>query len=146
MIVLLQRVKYANVIVKSKIIGTIKQGILVFIAFQKHDNQKIIDRMIDKILTYRIFADSNDKMNLNIQDIAGELLLVPQFTLAADTNSGTRPSFSTAQDPKIAKEQFLYFVSAMQLKYNKIACGEFGANMEVNLCNDGPVTFWLENK
>lgn len=144
MIALLQRVKHANVIVNKKTIGAINKGILVFAAFQKPDDNKIIDRMIDKILTYRIFADNNDKMNLNIQDIAGELLLVPQFTLAADTNSGTRPSFSTAADPKIAKEQFLYFIAAMQLKYNKISCGEFGADMEVNICNDGPVTFWLE--
>lgn len=144
MITLLQRVKHANVIVNKNVIGAINKGILVFAAFQKHDDNKIIDRMIDKILAYRIFADNNDKMNLSTKDINGELLLVPQFTLAADTNSGTRPSFSTAADPKIAQVQFLYFNTAMQQKYPKIACGEFGADMEVNICNDGPVTFWLE--
>lgn len=144
MIVLLQRVTHANVVIEHKIIGAIDQGILAFIAIEPLDTEKEALRLSERILHYRIFEDQQGKMNLNIQEINGGLLIIPQFTLAADTKKGMRPSFTTAATPILGEKLFNYFVAKTQEKYHKIATGKFGANMQVNLCNDGPVTFILK--
>ncbi len=147
MLALLQRVKYANVVVNGKKIADIGQGLLVFVAVEPEDTIDNATRLIEKTLKYRIFDDAAGRMNLSVQDIGGELLLVPQFTLAADTKKGLRPSFTTAAAPEIAEKLFNQFVGLAKEKYdkNKIATGEFGADMQVSLCNDGPVTFLLGN-
>ena len=144
MIALIQRVKQARVEVENKIIGDIQQGLLVFLGVQKNDTEQQLQRLVEKVLAYRVFADENDKMNLSVQDINGGLLIVPQFTLAADTQSGNRPSFSSAAPPDKGEALFEQFVLAAKMKYPKIESGQFGANMQVSLINDGPVTFWLE--
>ena len=144
MIALLQRVTEAKVVVEGINIGEIAQGILVFIGVEKNDTSDQAERLLNKILTYRIFADAEDKMNLNVQDINGGLLLVPQFTLAADTQKGTRPSFSSAAPPEKGQALFNEFVSKAKEKYEKIETGQFGADMKISLLNDGPVTFWLQ--
>jgi D-aminoacyl-tRNA deacylase len=144
MIALLQRVTYANVIVADKIIGEIKAGLLVFIGIEKNDATKQADRLIERILGYRIFADEQDRMNLNVKDIKGGLLLVPQFTLAADTKKSMRPSFTPAADPKLGNELFQYLNKKAKTQHNPVATGQFGANMQINLCNNGPVTFLLK--
>ncbi len=147
MLALLQRVKHANVVVHDKKIADIGKGLLVFAAVEPEDTVDKATRLIEKILKYRIFDDANGKMNLSIQDVAGELLLVSQFTLAVDTKKGLRPSFTTAAAPEIAEKLFDKFIELAKEKYdkNKIATGEFGADMQVSLCNDGPVTFFLRN-
>ena len=144
MIVLLQRVLEASVAINNETITAINHGILMFVAIQKHDDQYSIARMCERVLNYRIFADDKDKMNNNILDIAGEILVVPQFTLAADTRKGTRPSFSQAATPELSRELFDYFLNTLKSKYARVKSGEFGANMQVHLINDGPVTFWLQ--
>ena len=144
MIALIQRVKQARVEVENKIIGDIQQGLLVFLGVQKNDTEQQLQRLVEKVLAYRVFADENDKMNLSVQDINGGLLIVPQFTLAADTQSGNRPSFSSAAPPDKGEALFEQFVLSAKMKYPKIESGQFGANMQVSLINDGPVTFWLE--
>ena len=144
MIALIQRVKQARVEVENKIIGDIQQGLLVFLGVQKNDTEQQLQRLVEKVLAYRVFADENDKMNLSVQDINGGLLIVPQFTLAADTQSGNRPSFSSAAPPDKGEALFDQFVLAAKMKYPKIETGQFGADMQVSLINDGPVTFWLE--
>lgn len=143
MLALLQRVNWAKVEVQGHIVGEIGPGILLFLGIEKQDTEEIAGRLLEKVLGYRIFADSDDKMNLNIKDIAGELLIVSQFTLAADTKKGLRPSFSTAADPGISKQLYGYFVSQAEKQLAKVETGEFGANMQVSLENDGPVTFML---
>lgn len=145
MICLIQRVTRASVEVEQSIIGEIQQGILVLVGFKPDDDSEKIDKMIHKLLHYRLFADHNDKMNLNVQQIDGGILLVPQFTLAADTNSGLRPSFSSSAAPAQATLWFDEMVEKMQQRYPKIATGRFGADMQVSLVNNGPVTFHLEN-
>ena len=144
MIALIQRVKQARVEVENQNIGEIRQGLLVFIGVQKNDSEQQCQRLVDKVLAYRVFADENDKMNLSVQDINGGVLLVPQFTLAADTGSGNRPSFSSAAPPTMGEALFNQYVSIAKMKYPKIETGQFGADMQVSLVNDGPVTFWLE--
>ncbi len=144
MIVLLQRVQTAKVEVEKEIIGEIAQGLLAFVGFEDSDHPGIIDKMLDKVLHYRIFADADGRMNWNVQQIGGGVLLVPQFTLAADTQRGLRPSFSSAAKPAIAKMLFEVTVEAMQQRYAQVAVGQFGADMQVHLINDGPVTFWLQ--
>lgn len=146
MIALIQRVTGAKVVVNNKTIGEIKQGLLVFIGVEKADSEACIPRLLNKVLSYRVFADSEDKMNLSVQDINGGVLLVPQFTLAADTQKGNRPSFSSAAGPDIGEKYFLEFVSQAKKQYSKIETGEFGADMKISLLNDGPVTFWLQVK
>jgi D-aminoacyl-tRNA deacylase len=146
MLALLQRVTFANIAIDQQIIGAIAQGILVFLAFEPNDTTKQADRLIDRILNYRIFVDHNDRMNLSVKNINGGILLIPQFTLAANTDKGMRPSFTSAATPQLGKELFDYFVTKMQQSYQKIACGKFGANMQITLCNDGPVTFILKVK
>lgn len=144
--VLLQRVKQAEVTIDEEIVGAIYQGLLVFIGVEKNDDQKLIDKMINKILNYRIFSDSEGKMNLSVSDIDGGILAVSQFTLAADTQKGLRPSFSSAAPPQQAQELYNYFIDKLKFQYAHVATGKFAANMQVSLVNDGPVTFTFEMK
>ena len=144
MLSLLQRVKMANVCVNNQMIASIEDGILAFIAFEPDDSSNKLQKMAKKILTYRIFPDHNDKMNKNIMDMSYELLIVPQFTLAANTKSGSRPSFSSAADPIMSKDLFSLFLNMLTQEYPKILAGQFQANMQVSLINDGPVTFFLK--
>ena len=144
MLSLLQRVKMANVCVNNQMIASIEDGILAFIAFEPDDSNKKIQKMAKKILNYRIFPDHNDKMNKNIMDMSYELLVVPQFTLAANTKSGNRPSFSSAADPIMSKDLFSLFLNMLTQEYPKIHAGQFQANMQVSLINNGPVTFFLK--
>jgi len=143
MIALLQRVSHAAVAVDGQVIAQIEQGILALVGMQRDDKQAQADKLLHKLLNYRIFADSDDKMNLSVQDIQGGLLLVPQFTLAANTNKGLRPSFSSAKSPAEAEILFQYLLKQAQDQYPNVAAGQFGADMKVSLLNDGPVTFSL---
>lgn len=144
MLAVIQRVANACVRVEDKVIGEIQQGILSLIGIEKADTLIQAEKLLDRILSYRIFEDTQEKMNLSIQDIKGGLLLVPQFTLVADTHKGTRPGFSTAMPPVQSQALFEAFVQIAQQKYPFIQTGKFGANMQVSLCNDGPVTFLLK--
>jgi D-aminoacyl-tRNA deacylase len=144
MIGLVQRVTQASVSVDDAIIGEIAQGILVLLGVAKTDTTSSAERLIERLLTYRVFADAEGKMNRSVLDIQGGVLLVPQFTLVADTNKGTRPSFSAGAAPELGKQLFAHCVSVARQRHNNIATGRFGANMQVALVNDGPVTFWLE--
>ena len=144
MIALIQRVTNAQVVVDHQIIGKIEQGILALIGVEPQDNQQKADRLLQRLLGYRIFSDHEDKMNLSVKDINGGILLVPQFTLTANTKKGMRPSFTSAAPPVLGKKMFDYFVTEANKKHDPIGTGEFGADMQVSLCNDGPVTFWLQ--
>ena len=141
---LIQRVQHASVSVNNDCVGEIKQGLLVFLAIQKGDDHSQVDKLLDKVLAYRVFADEQGKMNLSLKDIQGGLLTVSQFTLAADTAKGLRPSFSSAASPEEAKSMYDYWLSQAEKKHPFVAAGEFGADMQVSLLNDGPVTFLLE--
>lgn len=143
MIGLIQRVTTAKVVVEGKVLGEIGQGLLVLLGVERDDDEKKASRLIERILTYRIFADEEDKMNLSLKDINGGLLLVPQFTLAADTKKGTRPGFSSAASPQRAESLFNFCVNSAKTQHNNVRQGAFGADMKVSLTNDGPVTFWL---
>ncbi|MBB1303226.1 MAG: D-tyrosyl-tRNA(Tyr) deacylase [Pseudoalteromonas rhizosphaerae] len=140
---LIQRVKHAKVEVDGQVIGQIEQGLLLLLGVEKHDDQQSTDKLLHKVSNYRVFSDENDKMNLSLQDIQGELLVVSQFTLAADTKKGMRPSFSSAATPAQANELYEYFVSQARVMGLSVATGQFAADMQVSLCNDGPVTFNL---
>ena len=142
---LLQRVTHASVNVNHQLLGSIKEGILVFLAIESNDTAKTADRLLDRILGYRIFSDAAGRMNLNVTEVAGGLLLIPQFTLAADTAKGMRPSFSKAAAPELAEQLFNYLVQQARNKYSQIATGKFGADMQITLCNNGPVTFLLRS-
>ena len=142
MIALVQRVAEAKVAVGGETVGAIGRGILALIGVERGDGEAEARRLVDKVLAYRIFPDAAGKMNLSVLDIEGELLAVPQFTLAADTNSGTRASFSAAAAPADAQRLFACFVELLRSK-SRVATGRFGADMQVSLVNDGPVTFWL---
>jgi len=144
MICLIQRVTQGSVTVEQKIIGNIQVGLVVLVGFQANDTLTNVTKMIHKLLHYRVFPDQQGKMNLNVQQIQGELLLIPQFTLAANTQSGLRPSFSSAAPPSLAETLFAEFTTRIQIQYPSIQTGEFAADMQVTLTNDGPVTFWLE--
>jgi len=144
MICLIQRVSHGSVVVNQQTIGKIDQGLVVLTGFQSDDSLNKITKMVHKLLHYRLFSDENDKMNLNIQQVQGSLLLVPQFTLAANTQKGLRPSFSSAAPPELAENLFDQFVSQMRNEHHSVQTGMFGADMQVSLTNDGPVTFWLE--
>ncbi|MCG6971009.1 MAG: D-tyrosyl-tRNA(Tyr) deacylase [Gammaproteobacteria bacterium] len=146
MIGLLQRVTQASVEVDGAIVGAIQQGLLVLVGVQKHDDESHAQRLLERLLGYRVFADAAGKMNLSVRDINGGLLLVPQFTLAADTKKGMRPSFSSAAPPADGKRLFDLMVTLAKDKYQPVASGQFGADMQVALVNDGPVTFWLDVK
>lgn len=142
--ILLQRVKRADVVVENEVIGEIEQGLLALVGIEPADNPTIIEKGIDKLLKYRVFSDAEGKMNLSLKDIAGELLLVSQFTLAADTKKGLRPSFTSAAPPALGETLFDYAVQYARTKISKVETGRFGADMQVSLINDGPVTFLLE--
>ena len=144
MIALIQRVSHAEVRVESRVVGAIGPGILALVGVERDDDTQTADRMLERVLTYRIFADAEGRMNLSLRDTGGGLLLVPQFTLAADTQKGTRAGFSTAAAPEKARGLFDYFVERARAVQSPVATGEFGAHMQVSLTNDGPVTFWLE--
>jgi D-aminoacyl-tRNA deacylase len=145
MISLIQRVTRADVRVNGEVVGAIDRGILALIGVRKGDDQASADRLLERVLTYRIFPDAEGRMNLSIRDISdGGLLLVPQFTLAADTHKGTRAGFSTAAAPEVARGLFEYFLERARKSQVVVAAGIFGADMQVSLVNDGPVTFWLE--
>jgi len=144
MLTVIQRVTHANVLVDGSIIGEIKQGIVALLAIEKGDSETEVKQLVDRILSYRIFADADDKMNLSVKDINGGLLLIPQFTLAANTKKGTRPSFTPAAIPTVSKPLFEFAIRYAQQQYGNISSGEFGADMQVSLCNDGPVTFTLK--
>jgi D-aminoacyl-tRNA deacylase len=144
MIALIQRVNQAEVTVDSQTVGAIGRGILALVGVCRGDTTASADRLLERVLTYRIFPDEQGKMNLSLRDIQGELLLVSQFTLAADTQKGTRAGFSTAAAPEGARRLFDYFLDRARAVHPFVASGVFGANMQVSLVNDGPVTFWLE--
>ncbi|MFM7668992.1 MAG: D-aminoacyl-tRNA deacylase [Betaproteobacteria bacterium] len=143
MIGLLQRVSEASVRVDDAIIGRIDQGLLVLLCAERGDTRKEADALLNKLLALRVFSDAEGKMNLNLGQVNGGLLLVPQFTLAADTRSGTRPSFTPAAPPALANELFDYTVQCARQLHPHVETGRFGADMKVALVNDGPVTFWL---
>lgn len=132
--------------VDGQIVGAIEQGLLVFLGVAAEDNQAVADKLLHKVLHYRVFADADDKMNLNVQQIQGSLLIVSQFTLMADTQKGLRPSFSQGANPVLANDLYQYFVQQARVTYqaDKVATGIFAADMQVALLNDGPVTFLLE--
>ncbi len=144
MIGLLQRVTQAQVTVGAEAVGAIERGLLVFIGVQRGDTEARAERLLARLLRYRVFPDASDRMNHNVQEIGGGLLLVPQFTLAADTRSGTRASFTTAAAPADGQRLFEYLVALARQQHPLVASGRFGADMQVALVNDGPVTFWLE--
>lgn len=143
MIGLLQRVSEASVKVEGETIGAIERGLLVLVGVEKNDTEAEANRLLERLLGYRVFADSDDKMNLSLKDVQGGLLLVPQFTLAADTRKGARPSFSSAATPEHGQRLFEYFLTRAKQRCPNVASGQFGADMQVSLINDGPVTFWL---
>ena len=143
MIALIQRVTQAEVRVRTELTGAIGRGVLAFIGVQREDTESDADRLLERLLTYRIFADDQGRMNRDVRAVGGGVLLVSQFTLAADTRSGTRPGFSTAAAPERAHELFDYLVAQARAAHPDIGTGEFGADMQVSLVNDGPVTFWL---
>lgn len=141
---LIQRVKNAQVEVHGKTVGKINRGILALIGVEKLDSQEKAEKLIKKIISYRIFVDDNDKMNLSLQEISGELLLVSQFTLVADTNKGLRPSFSSAGSPQLSQQLFEYMITYAKTLGLSVQSGVFAADMQVSLVNDGPVTFNLQ--
>ncbi len=144
MIGLLQRVSHADVAVDGATVGAIARGLLVLVGVEKGDDQAAAARLLERLLGYRVFPDQEGKMNLSLRDVGGGLLLVPQFTLAADTHKGTRPSFSSAAPPEIGRALFGHFVELARARHSQVATGIFGADMKVSLTNDGPVTFWLQ--
>jgi D-tyrosyl-tRNA(Tyr) deacylase len=143
MIALIQRVSSAKVEVDGEIVGQIGKGLLVLLGVEKDDDRQKADKLAEKVLNYRVFSDADDKMNLNVQQVAGEVLVVSQFTLVADTQKGLRPSFSKGAIPSLANELYEYFAQKCGEKVN-VECGRFAADMQVSLTNNGPVTFWLQ--
>ena len=144
MITLLQRVSQARVEVDSQIIGAIEQGLLVLVGVQPEDNETVARHFVQRLLNYRVFSDDEGKMNLSLADIGGGLLLVPQFTLAANTKKGRRPSFTSAARPAHGQQMFAAMVEHARAAHDRVECGSFGADMQVHLVNDGPVTFILD--
>lgn len=142
---LIQRVSSASVVVDGNCVGEIDQGILLLLGVEKEDDRSKADKLLNKVINYRIFSDESDKMNLSLKDIEGELLVVSQFTLVAETSKGKRPGFSKGASPALGEELYNHFVEAANKTGLKIATGQFGADMKVSLTNDGPVTFWLES-
>jgi len=146
MIGLLQRVSQANVVVDGEVVGAIGAGLMVLVCAERNDGDREADALLAKLLSYRVFSDDAGRMNRSVADVAGGLLLVPQFTLAADTQSGTRPSFTPAAAPELGQQLFDHFVRQARARHPIVETGCFGANMQVSLTNDGPVTFWLQVK
>jgi D-tyrosyl-tRNA(Tyr) deacylase len=143
-IALIQRVSEAQVRVDGGLVGAIERGMLVLIGVRRGDEEAAVERLLERLLTYRIFPDAQGRMNLSLREVGGGLLLVPQFTLAADTKKGTRAGFSTAAAPLEAARLFAQLVTRAREAYAPVSTGVFGAHMQVSLINDGPVTFWLE--
>lgn len=141
---LLQRVQGARVEVGGEVVGAIDQGILVLVGVEPQDTRANADKLLHKLLNYRVFSDTDGKMNLSLRDVSGGLLLVSQFTLAADTKSGMRPSFSKAAPPALGAALYDYLLDQARIAHSTVAAGQFGADMQVHLVNDGPVTFLLE--
>ena len=142
--VLLQRVSEASVTVASETVGEIGSGLLIFLGVEKGDDKAAAEKLVERCLNYRIFEDEVGKMNASLQDSQGEVLVVSQFTLAADTRKGRRPSFSPAADPELGCELYLHFIKCLRSRGVEAQTGQFGADMKVRLCNDGPATFLLE--
>jgi D-tyrosyl-tRNA(Tyr) deacylase len=142
---LIQRVSEASVKVEGQAISAIEQGLVVLLGVEKGDSSLDVDKLLHKVSHYRIFSDADDKMNLNVQQINGSLLIVSQFTLAADTKKGLRPGFSTAAVPVLAEALYEEFVAKAKKQEITVGTGQFGADMQVALINDGPVTFWLSS-
>ncbi|PYB82502.1 MULTISPECIES: D-aminoacyl-tRNA deacylase [Pseudomonas] len=141
---LIQRVRGARVEVAGEIVGAIDQGLLALVAVEPGDSPEHADKLLHKLLNYRVFSDEQGKMNRSLKDVGGGLLLVSQFTLAADTRNGMRPSFSTAAPPALGAALFDYLLNKAQGQHPQVASGRFGADMQVHLVNDGPVTFMLQ--
>lgn len=141
---LIQRVSRASVIVDSECVGEIKEGLLALLGLDRGDDRVAADRMVEKLLAYRVFADGQERMNCSVVDVQGGVLLISQFTLSADTGKGLRPSFSSAMPPQEAAPLYDYLLSQLRLRHSPVAAGVFGAQMEVSLVNEGPVTFLLE--
>ena len=144
MIGLIQRVSMAKVEVEGNLVGSIDRGLLVLLGVARDDDENKTKRLVERICNYRVFPDDDGKMNLNVHQIGGELLVVSQFTLVADTKKGTRPGFSRGASPEHGEQMFDYFVKLCREKGIKVQTGQFGADMQVSLVNDGPVTFSLE--
>lgn len=145
MIGLLQRVTSAAVVIDGETAASIGSGLLVLVGVQKEDDEARAERLLERLLTYRVFNDEEGRMNLSLRDTGGELLLVPQFTLTAETRKGTRAGFSSAAEPEAAGKLFEYLVGHAETAWPGTQAGQFGADMKVSLTNDGPVTFWLES-
>ena len=143
MIALLQRVSEARVVVEGRVVGEIGAGALALVCAERGDDESSASRLVERILAFRMFGDEAGRMNLSVRDIGGGLLIVPQFTLAADTRSGNRPSFTPAAEPARGRALFEHTVVRARAQHSQVATGEFGAHMKVQLENDGPVTFWL---
>jgi len=141
---LLQRVTSARVEVGGRVVGQVGPGLLVLVGVQRHDDESRAERLLDRLLGYRIFPDAAGRMNLSLVDVGGGLLLVPQFTLPADTRKGTRPSFTPAADPETGRRLFDHLLVRARARHASVDAGQFGEHMRVHLVNDGPVTFWLE--
>ena len=144
MIGLIQRVTRASVEVNDCEIASIDEGILLLLGIEREDSEAQAERLLQRVITYRIFEDDTGRMNKSLLDIEGELLVVPQFTLPANTNKGTRPSFGPAAAPDLGEELFKFFLQQAEIKIGKVQAGQFGADMQVALLNNGPVTFWLQ--
>ena len=144
MIGLLQRVSGARVAVAGETMGAIGEGLLVLVGVERGDGEAQADRLLERLLGYRVFSDAEGRMNRSLRDTGGGLLLVPQFTLAADTRKGTRPGFSTAAPPEEGERLFGHLLERARATHGEVAAGRFGADMQVTLTNDGPVTFWLQ--
>lgn len=142
---LIQRVSEASVTVEGTLISSIDQGLVVLLGVEKGDDSAALDKLLHKVSHYRIFSDSDDKMNLNVQQVDGRLLIVSQFTLAAETKKGLRPGFSTAATPELAETLYEEFIAKAKAMGIVVGTGRFGADMKVALINDGPVTFWLSS-
>lgn len=144
MICFIQRACWGKVEVDHEVIGQIRYGMVVLVGFEQGDTTAQVEKMAHKLTHYRLFADEQGRMNLSVRQIDGEILLVPQFTLAADTRKGLRPNFTPAAAPDMARQLFDQFVEQVRSLHPRVATGRFGANMQVSLCNDGPVSFWLQ--
>lgn len=144
MIGLLQRVTQAQVVVGDRTVGRIGAGLMVLVCAERGDSEEQADRLLERLLNYRVFSDAEGRMNLSLRDVSGAMLLVPQFTLAADTRKGNRPGFTPAAPPEEGRRLFEYLLAGARRVHSPVESGEFGSDMKVSLTNDGPVTLWLE--
>jgi D-tyrosyl-tRNA(Tyr) deacylase len=144
MIGLLQRVTHAQVVVGDRTVGSIGAGLMILVCAERGDTESEADRLLERLLNYRVFSDAQGRMNLSLRETGGAMLLVPQFTLAADTRKGNRPSFTPAAPPDEGRRLFSYLIACARRAHAPVESGEFGADMKVSLTNDGPVTIWLQ--